>query len=86
MGTDEEKTPCDTPTGPSAPQSPHDSTPEPSDAEAQPQQIDIEALGRQRPPIFKTLWAELGFCISLVASMLMAVCKPHSGYLLATLH
>ena len=79
-GTDEEKAGSVTPAGPSAPQSPLASTPEPSDAEAQHQnridQLDVEALGRQRPPIFKSLWAELGFCISLVGSMLMAVRAP----------
>lgn len=32
---------------------------------------DIEKLGRQRPPQFKTTVAELGFCFSLLASMLM---------------
>lgn len=31
----------------------------------------IENLGRQRPPQFKTTVAELGFCFSLLASMLM---------------
>lgn len=34
---------------------------------------EIERLGRQRPEIFKTAWAEFGFCFSLLASMLVAV-------------
>jgi hypothetical protein len=36
----------------------------------------VEMLGRQRPEVFKTIWHELGFCFSLLASMLMAVCFP----------
>lgn len=76
MGTEEEKSGCRTPAEPPEPSSPRASAQGPSDAEAQPQEIDVEALGRQRPPIFKTIWAELGFCFSLVASMLMAVCTP----------
>ena len=36
-------------------------------------QSEIERLGRQRPEIFKTAWAEFGFCFSLLASMLVAV-------------
>ncbi|ROT43773.1 MFS general substrate transporter [Sodiomyces alkalinus F11] len=35
-------------------------------------EIDIEKLGRQRPAVFKTMWAELGFIVSLLGSMLMA--------------
>lgn len=34
---------------------------------------DIEMLGRQRPAVFKTAWAEYGFCFSLLASAFMAV-------------
>lgn len=45
----------------------------PGDSEAQHKGIDVEALGRQRPTAFKSIWSELGFCFSLVASMLMAV-------------
>ncbi|PSS08941.1 hypothetical protein M430DRAFT_109331 [Amorphotheca resinae ATCC 22711] len=37
-----------------------------------PEQAEIERLGRQRPVVFKTLWAEVGFCFSLLASMFMA--------------
>lgn len=33
----------------------------------------IERLGRQRPAKFKTIWTEIGFCFSLLASMVMAV-------------
>lgn len=36
-------------------------------------QARIERLGRQRPAQFKTIWAEIGFCFSLLASMVMAV-------------
>ena len=33
----------------------------------------IERIGRQRPKVFKSLWAEIGFCYSIVASELMCV-------------
>lgn len=33
---------------------------------------DIERLGRKRPEMFGTTVAELGFCFSLLASMVMA--------------
>ncbi|EXJ56641.1 hypothetical protein A1O7_06985 [Cladophialophora yegresii CBS 114405] len=32
----------------------------------------IEALGRQRPEVFQTVWAEAAFCVTILASMLMA--------------
>ncbi|KAK2059011.1 major facilitator superfamily transporter [Colletotrichum caudatum] len=35
-------------------------------------ELDVEFLGRQRPVVFKSQWAELGFCFSLLGSMLMA--------------
>ncbi|KAK1961426.1 major facilitator superfamily transporter [Colletotrichum sublineola] len=35
-------------------------------------EFDVEFLGRQRPAVFKSQWAELGFCFSLLGSMLMA--------------
>jgi MFS family permease len=38
-------------------------------------QAQIEKLGRQRPEVFRTIWHELGFCFSLLASMLMSVCS-----------
>ena len=38
----------------------------------------VEKLGRQRPDVFRSIWHELGFCFSLLASMLMAVCLPSS--------
>lgn len=41
-------------------------------------QTQVEKLGRQRPEVFKTMWHELGFCFSLLASMLMAVCLRSS--------
>jgi len=33
----------------------------------------IERLGRERPPKFTSLWAEIGFCYSILASQFMAV-------------
>jgi hypothetical protein len=36
-------------------------------------EADIEKLGRQRPDVFKTAFAEIGFCFSVLASMFMAV-------------
>lgn len=38
--------------------------------------IDVEILGRQRPPAFPSLWSELGFCFALLGSILMAVRFP----------
>lgn len=38
--------------------------------------VDVEKLGRQRPAVFKTIWAELGFVTALLGSMLMAVGTP----------
>ncbi|OHE91327.1 major facilitator superfamily transporter [Colletotrichum orchidophilum] len=35
-------------------------------------EFDVEFLGRQRPAVFNSQWAELGFCFSLLGSMLMA--------------
>ncbi|KAF3797700.1 Drug resistance protein [Colletotrichum gloeosporioides] len=34
--------------------------------------FDVELLGRQRPAVFKSQWSEIGFCFSLLGSMLMA--------------
>ena len=34
----------------------------------------IERLGRQRPAQFKTLWSEIAFAYSVLASQMMAVC------------
>lgn len=39
----------------------------------------IQRLGRERPRIFKSLWAEIGFCYSILASMFMAVSNLFSG-------
>ena len=33
----------------------------------------IERLGRERPEQFKTLWAEIGFVVSIVMSQVMTV-------------
>ncbi|WYZ41161.1 hypothetical protein EsH8_V_000056 [Colletotrichum jinshuiense] len=35
-------------------------------------EFDVEILGRQRPAVFASRWSELGFCLSLLGSMLMA--------------
>ncbi|MCJ1437827.1 hypothetical protein MMC27_007214 [Xylographa pallens] len=35
-------------------------------------QARIERLGRERPLVFKTRWSEIGFCFSILASMIMA--------------
>lgn len=35
--------------------------------------VDVEKLGRQRPEVFKSIWAELGFGFSVFCSMLLAV-------------
>ena len=35
--------------------------------------IDLEQLGRQRPPVFKNAVYEILFCSSLLVSMFMAV-------------
>lgn len=43
------------------------------------EQERIERLGRERPPNFKTLWAEIGFCYSILASQFMAVRFNFSG-------
>ncbi|KAK3941398.1 major facilitator superfamily domain-containing protein [Diplogelasinospora grovesii] len=37
-----------------------------------PTDIDLETLGRQRPTTFPTLYSEIGFCVSLFGSMVMA--------------
>ena len=79
MPTDDEKA-SGTPAPASAPQSRSASVPA-RDTEAQPE-MDIETLGRQRPAVFATIWAELGFCFSLISSMLMAVIIPLSPQLL----
>ena len=42
-------------------------------AEGESMQARIERLGRERPAKFKTVWTEIGFCFSLLASMVMAV-------------
>ncbi|KAF4437277.1 major facilitator superfamily transporter, partial [Fusarium albosuccineum] len=34
--------------------------------------VDVEKLGRQRPEVFKSTWAELGFGFSVFCSMLLA--------------
>ena len=33
----------------------------------------IDRLGRERPAKFKSIWAEVAFCYSIIASMIMAV-------------
>ena len=41
--------------------------------EAESEDARIERLGRERPAKFKTIWAELGFCYSILASQFTAV-------------
>ena len=48
-----------------------------------PSEADIERLGRQRPDAFRTLYAEVAFCFSLLASMFMAVSGLLSMLILA---
>lgn len=38
--------------------------------------VDVEILGRKRPEQFKTAAAEIGFCFSLLASMMMCASYP----------
>ena len=38
-----------------------------------PTQVEIERMGKQRPDIFATWWAEIGFCFAIFGSMLSAV-------------
>ena len=33
----------------------------------------VERMGREKPEMFKSLWAEVGFCYSILASQFMAV-------------
>lgn len=47
--------------------------PDDAAAEGESMQARIERLGRERPAKFKTVWTEIGFCFSLLASMVMAV-------------
>jgi hypothetical protein len=42
-----------------------------------PTKIEIERMGRQRPDIFKTWWAEVGFCFAILGSMLSAVTQSY---------
>jgi hypothetical protein len=37
-------------------------------------QDEIEALGRRRPESFASAWGEVGFCVAVLISVLMAVC------------
>lgn len=39
----------------------------------EPEKSRIERLGRQRPEVFRSIWAELGFCYSILASQFMTV-------------
>ncbi|KXH66785.1 major facilitator superfamily transporter [Colletotrichum salicis] len=50
----------------------HDDIDREAGSGGQPTEFDVEFLGRQRPAVFKSQWAELGFCFSLLGSMLMA--------------
>ncbi|KAK2029040.1 major facilitator superfamily transporter [Colletotrichum zoysiae] len=50
----------------------HDTERDAAGPDGQATEFDVEFLGRQRPAVFKSQWAELGFCFSLLGSMLMA--------------
>ncbi|RDW62058.1 putative transporter-3 [Coleophoma cylindrospora] len=54
------------------PPSPEPGTQKEETAMLYPTKAEIERLGRQRPDIFKSWWAEVGFAFSLLASTLMA--------------
>lgn len=41
--------------------------------ESETEQARIERLGRERPAKFKSMWAEIFFCYSILASQFMAV-------------
>ncbi|KAJ5749242.1 uncharacterized protein N7511_010938 [Penicillium nucicola] len=45
--------------------------------------IDVEILGRKRPEMFKTRAAELGFCFSLLASMMMEYTNSMQEYFIS---
>ena len=34
--------------------------------------VDIEKLGRRRPDALSNVWVEIGFCISVLGSMMLA--------------
>lgn len=44
--------------------------------ESETEEARVERLGRERPAIFKSLWAEIFFCYSILASQFMAVSLP----------
>lgn len=46
---------------------------------------DIEELGRKRPAVFKNVFMELGFCISILASNLVSV-SAHAYSNVSPLH
>jgi hypothetical protein len=46
-------------------------------------EADIERLGRHRPDAFRTSFAEIGFCFSLLTSMFMAVSALSNVLILA---
>ncbi|GMF79121.1 unnamed protein product [Aspergillus oryzae] len=45
----------------------------PSQLEQQSDLIDLERLGRERPPCFSNIWSELTFGFSIVMSQILAV-------------
>ncbi|TQN64093.1 Drug resistance protein, partial [Colletotrichum shisoi] len=50
----------------------HDDAERDAGPDGQPAEFDVEFLGRRRPAVFASQWSELGFCFSLLGSMLMA--------------
>ncbi|KAI5918970.1 membrane transporter [Camillea tinctor] len=63
MGTDPESAPASAEQGDSRIPSRPSSSNDPS---------DVEKLGRCRPAIFKNTWVEVGFCVSVLGSMMLA--------------
>jgi hypothetical protein len=51
-----------------------DTSQTPSQLELQSNLLDLERLGRERPPCFANIWAELAFGFSIVMSQILAVC------------
>ena len=52
----------------------HHEQPSPSSGPTLLNEETIERLGRQRPPHFSSIWAELAFCFSIFMCQILAVC------------
>ena len=66
MGSDKESS------GPSATGQYDDTNPLPPLLSDDSSAVDIEELGRHRPDTFSNGWVEIGFCISVLGSMMLA--------------